>query len=176
MATRIMFQLVAEELNKAFISDTRADGTKFYKLADDAPEWLQGSEFSLACHKALDDRFPDDWVYEQMYFLADYICQYETADAARDAMGEIADGMVDVYNTERTKWLAMHLNNADLCNEAARELGFEFRPDENGILELIGMGQYIAIERIGNAMIELIEQEANDRDDAVEYADKEETE
>ncbi len=163
------FQTVAEEVNKALVSDKRNDETTFYKFADDAPGWIEAASVSRKCHEALDDRMPDDWVYEQMYFLADHLTHYETAADAREALGEIADGMVDVYNMDRVKWLAMHLNNAFLCDDAANEFGWD---KDRGLFGLIGMGQYIAIERIGDALIDCIEAEANDRDDNADDEDE----
>ena len=59
-----MFATVLRELAEAFVRDTRNDGKEFYKVRKWAPTWLQDSQVSMACHRALDDRFPDDWVYE----------------------------------------------------------------------------------------------------------------
>lgn len=159
-ATKTMFQRVAEELNNAFESDTRDDGSTFYKLKDDRPEWLQGSDVMMAVHSALDDRLPDDWVYETAYYLAEQISDCDDADEARDKTGEWADSLVDVYNHDRLKWLGMHLNNAFLCDDAAEEFG----PAEDTFSH-IGRGQYLAIDRIAHALIEQIEEEADGRDD-----------
>jgi hypothetical protein len=122
---------------------------------------------ALACHAALDDRFPDDWVYEQMSCIADNLCDrdVEDRDKADEAMDEIADSLVDVYNADRVKWLASHLDNAALCDDAAKEFGWE---QDRGIFGLIGMGQYLAIERIGNALIECVQTEAEDREHSSE--------
>jgi len=173
--TKTAFQTVTEEVNKSLIQDTRNDDTKFYKFADDAPAWIDKAQVSLKCHEALDDRFPDDWVYEQMYFITSDLCNYsdvETAEAAQDAMGDIADGLVDVYNMDRVKWLALDINNAFLCDEAAEEFGWDKDTmKEQGLYGLIGMGQYLAIERIGNALIECIEAEANERENTEEADD-----
>jgi len=165
MATKTQFETVLAEVETNMIRDTRVDGTTYYKFADDAPEWLQGSDVSLACHKALDDRFPDDWVYEQMAAIAEDLGDRDVADAddARDAMGEIADSLVDVYNADRTKWLASNLNNAFLCDDAAEELG-----DPGDTFKRIAQGQYVAIERIGYALIDCITEEAELRDDSEE--------
>ena len=167
--TRTLFLTVLEELNAAFVSDTRNDGTVFYKLVDNAPEWLQGSDVSLACHKALDDRLPDDWVYEQMTAIASDLWDrdLDNADDAREAMGEIADSLVDVYNADRARWLASHLNNAFLVDDAVEELG----GGEEDTYQRIGLGQYVAIERIGYALIQCIEEEAETREAEAEEDD-----
>lgn len=152
------FQDVATEFNDAFESSKRDDDTTFYKLKNDAPEWLQGSSVMMAIHAALDDRLPDDWVYKKVYFLSDRITDKENADDARDTTSEWADSLVDTYNSDRSKWLASHLNNAALVDEAVEEYG-----TEGDTFERIGIGQYLAIERIAAAVIEAIETEANDR-------------
>lgn len=159
-STMTAFRTVANEFNNAITSDTRDDGETFYKIKDDAPEWLKGSDVSMAIHRAIDDRFPDDWVYEQMYFLAEHISDCDEADEARDKVSEWADSLVDVYNAARLKWLAMHLNNALLCDEAEEELG-----GGGDMFERIGAGQNLALDRIAHAMIEAIDEEANERDD-----------
>jgi hypothetical protein len=135
---------------------------KFTKLKDDRAEWLKGDNkyrFMRELHEALDDRLPDDWVYQHASLIADRLTEYDDADAAREAVAEIADSLVDVYNADRSKWLASHLNNAFLVDEACSELGW---PDD--IFKAIGYGQYRALENIANKMIELVEAEMENRE------------
>jgi len=159
-------QAIAEELAAAFTSDTRTDGGTFYKLKDDAPQWClrdndSGESLMLRIHRAVDDRMPDDWIYSAADSIASSLREYESIDDMRDAVSEIADGQVDVYNADLTKWLASHLFNLSLCDEAAEELGSD---KEKGIIGLIQLGQFIALERIANALISEIEAEAEKRD------------
>jgi hypothetical protein len=161
--TKTQFENVLAELAAAFVADKRDDGKTFYKLKDDAPAWLEGSDVMLAIHSALDDRLPCDWVYEQAASIAENLGGYDCDDAddAREHMTEIAGGLVDVYYSDLTAWLADHTNNALICDESAAEFG-----GDGDTFSRIGAGQYMAIERIGRALISEVENEADDRDDA----------
>lgn len=161
------FMTVLKEFAAAFKRDKRNDGTEFYTLRDDAPAWLQGDAgrtIMREIHEALDDRLPNDWVYETAASVADTLTGYDLDDAddARENLHEVADGAVDVYNADRSKWLADHLSNAALVDEACSELGCE--PDADTFTR-IGLGQYLAITRIGGAVIDAVEAEADSREE-----------
>jgi len=156
MKTTTNVQTVAKELAGAFTSDKRDNGGTFYMFKDDALEWIDENDVSHNFHRAVDDRLPDDWVYTQAAHAADSLAEYEDIEAMRDAVSEIADGQVD--NSDRAAWLASHLGNHALCDEAVSE-GL---CDGKDIDETIGVGQYIAIERICNALIDAIEARAEE--------------
>lgn len=157
------FASVMKEFAGAFVTDKRNDGKTFYKLSDNAPEWLKGSDVMFTIHSALDDRLPDDWVYEATASITSAFVDHESesADDARETAHEVADGLVDVYNADRIQWLAQHLNNASIVDEACRELGCAADTD---IVDRIGTGQYYAYERLANAVIEAVETEADSRE------------
>jgi hypothetical protein len=102
-------------------------------------------------------------VYEHCSRIADRLAEYDDADKARDATNEIADGLVDVYNIDRVRWLALHLNNAFICDDAMKNVGGDY-PEEGGLYQVVGMGQCYALEQIANALIDSIESEAEERD------------
>lgn len=155
------FRTVIEELSGAFERDTRNDGATFYKLRDDAPDWID-SDTMHAVHAALDERLPCDWVYETAMYVADAFTGYDCddADELRDRIGEIADGLVDVYNADRLRWLAANLYNAAIVDEACEELG----GSDADTFTRIGYGQYYAIERIACALLEAASDEADERE------------
>ena len=157
------FQIVLTEFAGAFTCGKRDDGKTFYRVKDDAPTWLKGSSVMLAIHSAVDDRLPDDWIYESTAAIASAMTGYsaDNADAMRESVHEIADGMVDVYTTDRTAWLASHLYNLQLCDDACAELGCE----GSDITNRIGVGQYYALERIASAIVEACDEEATTRRD-----------
>lgn len=170
------FQTVMKEFAAAFVSDKRNDGKRFYKLSDEAPAWLKkdaGSKVMREIHEALDDRLPNDWVYEAVSSIADAFVDHnvEDEDEAREATHEIADGLVDVYNSDRLKWLSDHMNNAALVDEACKELGCEGDADT---FTRIGLGQYYAYERLANAVIDAVRDEADSRPDPDDESDDEE--
>jgi hypothetical protein len=172
-----MFAKVMKELADAFVTDKRNDGKTFYKLKDGVndngvPDWLSGdagSKVMREIHSALDSRLPDDWVYEAVSSIADAFESngVDNEDDAREQAHEIADGLVDVYNSDRLKWLATHLLNVDIVDEACKELG---TADDAGIIDRIGVGQYYAYERLANAVIEAVKDEAEGRDEDEEAA------
>lgn len=161
------FQKVIAEIAGAFKTQ-KAPGAKddddvIFVLKDDAPEWMKDFTFMHKIHAALDGRGPDDWVYEHTYRLA---CDFsereaESADDLRngDSLHEIVDGMVDIYNSDRLRWLAMNLVNVDLCDEA-RESGVV--ADDASMLDRIAAGQYMALERIANALLDAAEERASE--------------
>ena len=169
------FQTCLAELSAAFTRDKRHDGATFYKLRDEGQRWCSRSwltsDTMRDVHEAVDGpspRLPDDWIYEQASAVASALNErtryhsIASADDARDATSEIADSLVDVYNADRLRWLASHLANSSLVDEACNELGIGADVDT---LARIGAGQQMAIERIASALIEACEAEANDRGD-----------
>jgi hypothetical protein len=140
----------------------------FYRICDTAPAWIKqdyslGNNLMNRAHEALDDRLPDDWVYEIAAHVAEAFTEYDfdTIDELRDKVSEIADSEIDVYNSDRLQWLASHLGNADLVDTAVQEFGYD---NSTGIVGAIGIGQYYAIERIAGALIDAIEAEVEKRD------------
>lgn len=155
------FSDVMGEFSGAFETRTRDNGGRFVCLRDDCPSWID-SDVMHDIHAALDDRLPDDWVYETAAQVADELSGYtiDDADDAREYLHEIVDGMVDVYDADRIRWLADHLNNAFLVDEAAEEFG-----TTGDTLQRIGMGQYLAISRIAEAVVTAVESELESRED-----------
>lgn len=162
MKTR--FEIVAAEFASAFKTEERSDGSRYTTRKDGCAPWIT-SDLCREIHEAIDDRLPNDWIYEKIDELADAISSYEDADSARDAVGEMADQAVDIYNSELTAWLASHLGNAALCEEATEEFGM---PEGGCMFKQIQMGQYLACDHIAHKIISVIEDEANEREEAEE--------
>ncbi len=168
------FSSVLAELAGAFENRKRDDGTTFVCIADNAPAWTRneiaggpsGLCLMLRIHSAVDDRGPDDWIYQHTALaaakLTDYSDSDTTAESLRDkgTLHEVADGLVDIYNVELTKWLALHLYNVELCNEAVEEMG---AGSAGGVLGYIQAGQYRALEAIASAIVSEVERELESR-------------
>lgn len=166
MTKTATFQDVAKELADAFEQRKRYNGDEIQVIKDDAPEWTKRYNDDREClmlrvHKSIDDRLPDDWIYGSASAAADRIAESYTADEARESVTEWADSHVDVYNTELTRWLASHLFNISLCDEAVEETGVG---TAGGIIGMIQAGQFMALERIANALINEIEKELEARE------------
>lgn len=99
----------------------REDGGKFVKLADGAPEWMTAAV--MAAHDN-GGRLPTDQIYD--------MCS-EAADAMADASDQSEDGFrevlfehefASVYHADRCAWLASHVANVGLVDEAVAEFGW----------------------------------------------------
>lgn len=131
--------------------------TAFYSLTKDAPEWVKD-----AIREAHDggNIFPNDWIYDACHTMASHMDDTDPDDWD-DAISEWADGAVDVYNTDRARWLASHLEFAGIVDEAVEELGHS----DQGIHGDIGIGQYVLLERIASALIQAVRDEAENDDE-----------
>ena len=170
--TKTAFQTVARELAAAFETATRTSGVEFKRIRPGALEWVKSSELSLAAHEAVDGpdpRFPCDWVYSLMARAAEWLADsgHETADAARDSIGEFADSAVDIGTAELFSWAAEHGYNRALADEffansfdagAAMAGGFE-----RGAVAALQGGQYLGAERVAAVIVEAVEAEAAKR-------------
>lgn len=137
------FQEMAESFRAAIVSDTRTDGTTFYKLAEGSPEWMRA-----ACREAHDGELPNDWRYDIIDSLLERI-----ADDGEDDYdsGDAADGLVPIYNSDRVRWLGENVGRGDYCDRAAEEYGIE-----GGIFDRIGQGMYLCIQEMGHTLVEAI--------------------
>ena len=145
---------IAEQFAAAFETDTRNDGTRFAKLKGGSPEWM-----TAAVHAAHGDIMPDDWIYDKSY----HVVSAMNEDDPRkwdDLVSEWADGLVDVYNSDRAAWLACHLDFGGMVDEAVEELGHS----DQGIYGDIGIGQYRAIEQIAFALISAVREQESDEE------------
>ena len=173
-ATKTAFQAVARELAAAFETATRTSGVEFKRIRPGALDWVKSAELARAAHEAVDGsdpRFPCDWVYSLMARAADWLADrnFADADAARDAIGEFADGAVDVSIPRLFSWAADHANNRALADEffadsfdagAAMAGGFE-----SGVVAALQGGQYLGAERVASAIVEAVETEAASREE-----------
>lgn len=134
---------VLDELYEAFEDSVRDDGTRYTRLKDGCPEWI-GSDLMLRIHKSVDDRMPDDWIYQHAALIVGNMIGY---DDPSDSLSEIADGLVDVYNGQLSAWLASHQLNLFLCDEAEEEFGEA--PD---MARRLMLGQYLALSRMADCI------------------------
>ena len=148
------FDQLAGQAYDAFERRTRDDDTGYTTLRDDAPEWVQ--ELVREAHG---DFLPDDWRYASIRSALSEIHDngYSGADEAREMAHEWADGNVDAYTGHRLAWLASNLNRAGYCDDAADDLGFD---PSQGIIQLIGLGQYRESEEIWAAVVDALEEHA----------------
>lgn len=148
---------LARSLADAFVQkkrDTENEyGDKsFWSLKSKAPHWM-----TEAVRKAHDDGdiLPNDWIYQACSHIADSMADTDP-DQWDDSTHEWADGLVDVYNNDRTRWLASNLAFGAIVDDAVKELG---RSDQ-GIFGDIGIGQYVLLCNIASALVSAVREQA----------------
>lgn len=154
-ATENKLTTLATELANAFEQQERNSGEKFYSLKHGSPQWMVD-----AIREAHGGIMPNDWIYEHCSRVADQMVDCDPEEW-EDSIGEWADGLVDVYNADRTAWLASHLDFAAFVDDAVEELGHSGQ----GIFGDIGYGQYRCIEGIASELIRGVQAEADNSDD-----------
>jgi len=136
-------QSVATEINKQFEYKERTDGTKYYCLKDEHPEWMR--ELIHAVHG---DKLPDDTTYE---FIADAVdilselSEQATEDDARDRISEIE---ADVYTSDLTGWLNRRNDHVYYITQALDEFG----PFDDGF-KLLATAQYLHKQEVANDVL-----------------------
>lgn len=144
----------ADELADAFELRKRpSSGEEFYTLKDGSPQWM--TDAVREAHEG-GEVLPNDWIYDRCDTAASRLTEYDP-ESWDDAANEIADGMVNIYNHDRARWLASHLHFGELVDEAAEEFGHD-----GGIYEAIGRGQYVLAYRIVLTLIEAIRDRASE--------------
>ena len=121
-------------------------------LKEDQKETYQ--DFVRELH---DGEMPNNWRYQIIFdLLHNFVHEYTDesrendviTDDLHDHLNEIADGLVDVYNTDRAKWLADDVSRGciDLKN-------LDMDEPNMTIFDLIGKAQYEAIYSMGNQIL-----------------------
>ena len=132
-----------EELRKfldAFTSESFNDCIQ-YSLKEDQKEKYQ--DFIYELH---DDEMPNNWRYEIIHdLLYSFVNEYE--DDLEDHLHEIADGLVDVYNVDRARWLADDITRG--CEPIETDTAIDSSSQTTSIFELIGIAQHEAIYSMG---------------------------
>jgi hypothetical protein len=128
------------DMPRWFTWGTRADGSRYCKLTDGAPDVVR--DLIYQAHDA-GEILPDDRIYADCY---EVLCelyrvvveQGDITDLASDSVWhEIADGLVPVYNSDRLDWLRYYPCAADWVDYVREEW------DTDGdLLNMIGVGIY----------------------------------
>jgi hypothetical protein len=145
----------AGEAYKSFERTQRGDET-ITTLRDDAPSWVTDMVY-----EAHGNMLPDDWRYEWIREACAAITDAGEDSDLTEVGQEFADG-VDVYTGERLRWLASNLSRADYCDEAQAE---GLAGDDAGVIELIGLGQYMERLEVFASVSEAIADHAEETED-----------
>lgn len=141
---------LAASFASAFMTKAFDSGPRIV-LRDGAPEWM--SEIVREAH---DGMMPNDQSYEMILSVANEIDDLFrnnpdlTTFDLDEAAHERIDSIIPVYNTDRTAWLASHLDRAEYVNEAIREYGTGTQTPD--IFDLIAMGIENELRNIWHAV------------------------
>ena len=136
-----------EELKKfldAFTCESFNDCIQ-YSLKEDQKEKYQ--DFIYELH---DEEMPNNWRYEIIHDLLNaFVNEYE--GDLEDHLSEIADGLVDIYNFDRAKWLSEDINRG--CEPIETYEAIDASSETTSIFGLIGIAQYKAIYQMGSQIL-----------------------
>ena len=151
MATFTSFQTRALDLARCF--ELLSDGQKtYYVIRTGSPDWMVD-----AVRAAHDDELPNDWRYSICNYLTQNIAEHETADAARDNAGELAESQATIYTSELLSWYAERPGRLDYAEQAEETFGHDPGATTGDRLH---MGHHYAIEQMVHILISACEQKA----------------
>ena len=153
--TQTKFQEYTQYLLDAFTSNTRSQdcidrgmSKTYYMINEDhanQEEIIQNLIYPLH-----DEEWANDWRYSTIYFLLLDFVECEDRNQIEDRIFEIVDGLVDVYNSDRIRWVGENLNRGLVESDLATG-------GEN-IFELIGLAQYEVINQMACQLLDYIDE------------------
>lgn len=152
---------LAALLAASFTTGTRDGGETFIRQKEETPPWM----FDIV-RDAHDGMMPNDQSYSLILAVVNDIhdlLSYDPETDLDDIRHERIDSLIPIYNSERTAWLASHLDRAEYVNEAMREYGIGDEPD---IFDLIALGIECELRNIWAAVERGLETQRDELADA----------
>ena len=153
--TKTKFQEYIQYLIDAFVRNTRSQeqidrgmSKTYYTINDNHVDRDEIQENLI--QPLHDEEWPNDWRYSTIYFLLLDFVECEDRNQIEDHMFEFVDGLVDVYNADRIRWVGENLNRGLVESDLATG-------GEN-IFELIGLAQYEVINEMAYKLLDYIDQ------------------
>ena len=160
-STQTKFQEYTQYLLDAFTTNTRSQDcvdrgmNKTYHMIKedhaDREEIQQNLIYPLH-----DDELPNDWRYSIIYYLLSDFVDCEDRNETEDRIHEIVDGLVDVYNADRIKWVQEDLNRGYVESE--------FTTGKESIFERIAQSQYEVISQMAYQLLDYIDNNAEEEE------------
>jgi hypothetical protein len=119
---------------KMFHNLSRADGSAYWHLTSDAPEWLRD-----AVYQAHDGELPNDWRFEtcaDIWEILQEALHYGTD--LDDVCAQAADRLTPVYTWEQLAWFQDDTSRFNWIDEALATYG---QPENGGemLMQAIGL-------------------------------------
>jgi len=139
----------AKSLLAWFNDQTRDGGKRFYSLRSGCPDDV--SQLVQDCH---DGELPNDWRYDVIVSILHDLdgTQFDENAPMIDNASDIADGQVEVFNSDLATWLADQPARSDYIDQAREEFGGL----EDCIWSQIKAGQYVAITQMVMEIMEFL--------------------
>ena len=160
-STQTKFQEYTQYLLDAFTSNTRSQdcvdrgmNKTYYMIKEDHADREEIQQNLI--YPLHDDELPNDWRYSIIYYLLSDFVDCEDRNETEDRIHEIVDGLVDVYNADRIKWVQEDLNRGYVESE--------FTTGKESIFELIGLAQYEVISQMAYQLLDYIDNNAEEEE------------
>lgn len=111
----------AKALSAAIESAKRDDKTKFYRLKDDSPSWMQD-----AIRQAHGGELPDDFIYATCSEVADAIAEMDEDATEGEVCDRLREIEPDTYTTDLLDWVRGNLGRMAYCTEAMKDGAEDF--------------------------------------------------
>ena len=153
-STQTKFQEYTQYLLDAFTTNTRSQdcvdrgmNKVYYSIKDDHPDKEHIRQDLI--YPLHDDELPNDWRYDTIHSLLIDFVECEDRNQIENRIHEMIDGLVDVYNADRIKWVQEDLRRG--CIESDLATGGE------NVFELIGLAQYEVINQMAYQLLDYID-------------------
>lgn len=129
------------------------DTEPYETTTEAAPDWLD--DLCRSAHSTPSGlMWPDDHRYRLIRAALGAI---HDDGVSEDGSHDFADSQVDVYTSERVKWLASHDYRQGYCDDAARDLG---TPED--LVTALGYGQYAEAMDVYTSVLEYLTEQADE--------------
>lgn len=139
----------AQFAREFFTKDKRLSGESYWHTTDKAPQWVKD-----LCQEAHGGMLPDDYRY--LYIV-------ESLEAIIDNNGD-SDSVeleADCRTSELTTWLASCTTRAEYVDQSIEEFG----QSAEGVLQQIGMGQFLEKQEVLQSVVSSLEDAELDDDE-----------
>ena len=155
-STKTKFQEYTQYLLDAFTTSTRSQdcvdrgmNKTYYMIKEDHADREEIQQNLI--YPLHDDELPNDWRYSIIHWLlSDFVNCTDRQEIEDCHLHEIVDGLVDVYNADRIKWVQEDLNRGYVESE--------FTTGKEDIFELIGLAQYEVINQMAYQLLDYIDE------------------
>ena len=152
---QINWFVTAGTLRAAFTQCKRQDGSTYWALT----EQVDYDDLLIDVIRDLhDDEFPNDWRYETIVYICNYLCDLvETIDSQSDAHDiafSAADSITSIYTSELCQWLGDNTGRLSYIDDAQEE---GLIPAEADTFKRLQIGQFECIRSMAVRIIERLQ-------------------